>query len=75
MIKELFFIMIMMWVNGNLATWVYLRVKSFDSKYTRADVVVDPVIRNALFTAGIGKYGAFGLGIYIVGAVLGMYNL
>jgi hypothetical protein len=66
MIRELFFILLIMWANGNFSCWIYLALKSREGLMTRQEISADRVIRNTLYTAAIGKYGAFLLGIYII---------
>jgi hypothetical protein len=67
--------MIALWMNGTVILYIYCLFLRKNETLTREDFNRDVVIKGCFHTILVGKYGAFTLGIYIIGAILGAYTL
>jgi hypothetical protein len=74
-IPTLFFLLVVLWAYGNISLFVYYFFIRGEKKLTIEEFRQDTVIQSFINQAFIGKYGAFLLGLYIIGAAMGIYSL
>jgi hypothetical protein len=75
LIPTLFFLLLVLWAYGNISLFVYYYIIKGKKKLTIEEFRQDAFIQSFINQAYIGKYGSFLMGLYIIGAAIGIYSL